>query len=175
MAFARNACVVFQSDRIDEKLEPRFSSVDPAVNESIWQVCWQRWFAVETQRRVKNLQIHEANYQAVHRELLKATRHQACQTTGLLQDRFFRLIALVEPWLTSQSLAALDRKTLFSLFESCQELMRIDCKPRPRKISALILSLVSFFITIVLTLYFIPPTRFLREIFYMVGTYFLWR
>jgi serine/threonine protein kinase len=140
---------------------------NPVTTDSNWNVYWHQWFAVvKCMARGENPRIHEANYQAVQRELLRLSKGQAALTTGVPHDRFLRLIALVEPWLTPHSLAALDKKTLSSLFESCDELDReVDSKPASWQFGTLLLSTASFLVVLVLAFWFFPRTRFLTAFF----------
>ena len=102
--------------------------------------------------------LHEGNYKAVHRELVKAARALAAPIDGAPQERFVRLAALLEPWLTPQSLTALDRNTFSGLFLSCQQLDReLSPKPASWRLSALFVSLAGFLIALALAFLALAP------------------
>jgi serine/threonine protein kinase len=129
------------------------------ASEPHWQVYWRQWFTmVQRLARGDNPRVHEGNYKAVHRELLKTARALAAPVNGAPQERFLRLVALLEPWLTPKSLTALDRNTRSSLFLSCQQLDReLSPKPVSRRFGTLFVSLAGFVIALVVAFWAWAP------------------
>ncbi len=64
--------------------------------------------------------IEEPAYRALHRELLTGCRRHAA-AGGERQQLFRKLESLVEPWLTTETLAGADPATLASLLRNCDQ------------------------------------------------------
>jgi serine/threonine protein kinase len=86
--------------------------------------CWQQWLAVvEAFARGDRIRVDDEGYRLVHGLLLEHCR-AAAAPGGRRPTVLERLEAVVEPWLTPQTLAATDRQTLASLLQHCERLSR---------------------------------------------------
>ncbi len=93
--------------------------------EDSFRQYWQQWTAVvETLMAVGYAQVGEAKYRLGHGQLLETARFLADTTSGPRKKLFQRLVTLVEPWVTPQALAGIDRETLSRLQQRCQEFDR---------------------------------------------------
>ncbi len=88
------------------------------------RTAWRRWVAVvEALAQGEALPVTDPEYRALHAQLLEHARTPAADA-GPRPAPLERLEALIEPWLTLRSLAAMDRQTLASLLVRCYHLDR---------------------------------------------------
>jgi serine/threonine protein kinase len=83
---------------------------------------WRQWLSVlEVLVRGKNVRVNELAYQSLHRTILAQCRSSGAGDTGC--PVVLRCLeTLVAPWLTTQTLAGIDRETLVSLHHQCLQL-----------------------------------------------------
>jgi serine/threonine protein kinase len=101
---------------------PPLSPAEVARLDLALRQAWPRWTAVvEAVARGKRTRLSEEVYRTLHTQLLGVCREQTEAAEGTQRAAFERLIALVEPWLTPQSLATADRDTLTDLLRRCKQ------------------------------------------------------
>jgi hypothetical protein len=84
---------------------------------------WKEWYGmVELVHRGQETNLDPAEYRCLHRELLEACRTEAADSGSSHRQAALRLEAVAEPWLTLESMTALDRPGRNNLFRLCQEL-----------------------------------------------------
>ncbi len=81
---------------------------------------WQRWASlIDDLAAGRAPALGDASYRALHRDLLEACRIQKGRPQAVLYQQ---LAELAQPWLTLQTLAAIDRESLASLQKQCHAL-----------------------------------------------------
>jgi serine/threonine protein kinase len=98
---------------------------EPLPSEETVCQSWQQWLTlVERCVRSRRPCVNKGAYQAAHRRLLDICRSHAQTGDGARSAFYGRVETIVEPWLTPQALAAVDRATVLSLLRNCRQIER---------------------------------------------------